>query len=171
MVPVIRPPLTLLLAGLAVLIGMAGLVRGSVPQTGVTAPATPAGASIVVGGAYLRVPANDLNTAAYFTIYNTSATADVLTSISSGAGGDVSLQSYDSSGAMTGMAGGLTIPAHSSVVLTPGKVHVMIQQLYGPLAAGQTVNFQLTFQRAGLVLVTAPVIGLLAPAPTAVAPK
>ena len=168
---VIRPPLTLLLAGLAVLVGMAGLVRGSIPQTVAAVPATPAGASIVVGGAYLRVPANDLNTAAYFIIYNTSSTADVLTSITSGAGGEVGLETYDTSGAMTGLASGLTIPPNSSVTLSPGKVHVMIQQLYGTLKAGQTVNFQLTFQRAGLVLVTAPVIGLLAPAPTAVAPK
>jgi copper(I)-binding protein len=168
---VIRPPVSLLLAGLAILIGMAGLVRGSIPQTVSAAPATPAGASIVVGGAYVRVPANDENTAGYFTIYNTGATADVLTSISSGAGGDVGLETYDTTGVMTGLASGLVIPANSSVTLTPGKVHVMIQQLYGTLKAGQTVNFQLTFKNAGEVLVTAPVIGLLAPAPTAAAPK
>ncbi|MCW2522448.1 MAG: signal peptide protein [Frankiales bacterium] len=167
---VIRPPISLLLAGLAVLVGMAGLVRGAIPQAS-SSPATPAGSSIVVGGAYVRASANGVNTAGYFTIYNTSGTADVLTAISSGAGGDIGLETYDTSGQMTGMAAGLTIPAHGSVTLTPGKVHVMIQQLYGPLNVGQTVNFQLTFQNAGDVLVTAPVIGLLAPAPTAAAPK
>jgi copper(I)-binding protein len=167
---VIRPPLTLLLAGLAVIIGMAGLVRGSIPQSTAAAPATPAGPSIVIGGAYVRVPANGVNTAGYFTIYNTSNVDDVLTSITSGAGADVGLDTYDN-GQMTGLATGLTIPANSSVTFTPGKVHVMIQQLYGPLKAGQTVNFQLTFKNAGEVLVTAPLIGLLAPAPTAAAPK
>jgi hypothetical protein len=39
--------------------------------------------------------------------------------------------------------------------------------LYGTLKPGQTVNLQFTFAHAGEILVTAPVIAILAPAPTA----
>jgi periplasmic copper chaperone A len=168
---VIRPPLSLLAAGLAVLVGMAGLVRGSIPQSTAANPASSAAAAIVVSGAYLREPANGINAAAYFTVFNTSATPDVLTTISTGAGAVAGLHGYDSDGSMTALASGLTIPAKGSVTLTPGKVHVMIEKLYGPLKPGQTVNLQLTFARAGDILVTAPVIAITAPAPTAATPK
>jgi periplasmic copper chaperone A len=170
---VIRPPLTFFVAALAIVIGMAGLVRGSLPQSsasgssaGSSAVGT-AAAPIVVGGGYVRESVNGINAAAYFTIYNTTGTADVLTAVSSGAGASTTLHSYDANGAMVGVATGLIIPAHGSVAMAPGKVHVMIEQLYGPLKPGQTVNFELTFGNAGLVVVTAPVIGIRAPAPTA----
>ena len=41
----------------------------------------------------------------------------------------------------------------------------MIENLYGTLTAGQTVNLELDFANAGPVLVTAPVIGIYAPLP------
>ena len=47
----------------------------------------------------------------------------------------------------------------------------MIEKLYGPLKAGQSVNLQLTFAKAGQLLLTVPVIGVGAPAPTAAAPR
>jgi copper(I)-binding protein len=43
----------------------------------------------------------------------------------------------------------------------------MIEKLYGPLKAGQSVNFELNFDKAGRLLVTAPVIAVTAPAPAA----
>jgi hypothetical protein len=53
---VTRPPLTFFLAAVAILIGMAGLVRGSVPQSAGNAAArsTASVDPIVVGGAYVR---------------------------------------------------------------------------------------------------------------------
>jgi copper(I)-binding protein len=42
----------------------------------------------------------------------------------------------------------------------------MIQQLFGPLTVGSSVDLQLTFSRAGTIDVTAPVISLTAPPPT-----
>jgi copper(I)-binding protein len=68
---------------------------------------------------------------------------------------------------MTVTAAGVTIAAHSQLALSPGKGHLMIQQLYGPLKPGQTVNLQLDFSHNGTILVTAPVIAIGAPAPTA----
>jgi hypothetical protein len=161
-----------LVAVLAVVVGMAGLVRGSIPQTvaASSSSSSAGGDPIVVGGAYVRQPANDINAAAYFTVYNTTATPDTLVSVSSGAGAQAGLHT-DEGGQMTALASGLAIPAHGSVTLQPGKVHVMIEKLYGPIQAGQTVNLQLTFANAGEVLVTAPVIAITAPAPTASTPR
>ncbi len=72
---------------------------------------------------------------------------------------------------MTVTPGGLRIPAHSSVTLSPGKGHVMIERIYGTLKPGQTVDIELDFARAGPVIVSATVIAIGAPAPTAVPTK
>ena len=165
-----RFPLPLAAAVLLTVAGLAGLVRGATPQaagTDAAAPPVPRG-PIVVSGAYVREPANGINAAAYFTIYNTTEVPDVLTTVQSGAGAQASLH-VESSGAMQDSAG-LSIPARGSAALSPGKGHVMIEKLYGPLKPGQSVNFQLTFAKAGQLLLTAPVIAVTAPAPIAVAP-
>ena len=120
--------------------------------------------AIQVTGAYVRQPANRINAAVYFTIYNTSGTPDTLLSATSGAGARTSVHTETAAGMQA--SGGLPVPAHGNLALTPGKGHVMIEQLYGPVLAGQTVNLQLTFARAGVVLVVAPVIGVTAPAPS-----
>jgi hypothetical protein len=172
MLSVNRRP-SLLVATLVMLLGVAGLIRGALPQSSVDtgAPAAATGPGLVVGGAYVREPANGINAAAYFTVFNTSGTADRLQSVTSGAGAQTSLH-LESGGAMQDVpAAGLTVPAHGSLSLTPGKGHAMIEKLYGPLKAGQSVNLQLTFSGAGQVLVTAPVIGVTAPAPSAGTPK
>jgi copper(I)-binding protein len=164
-----RFPLALVVAMLLTVAGLAGLIRGSEPQAAAsgtaasTGPRAPQG-PIVVSGAYVREPANGINAAAYFTIYNTTGTPDVLTAVESGAGAQTTLHT-ESAGGMQNSTG-LTIPAHGSVALSPGKGHVMIEKLYGPLKPGQNVNFQLSFAKAGELLLTAPVIALAAPAPT-----
>ncbi len=168
---VTRPPPTLLAAAAVALVGFGGLVRGALPQTAPSTSGTVSqGAPIVVSGAYVREPANGINAAAYFTIYNTTGVADSLVSVASGAGSQNSLHTDDGSG-MQMNSGGVTIPAHGSYGLLPGKGHVMIEKLYGPLKAGQSVNLELTFAHAGEVLVTAPVIGIIAPAPSAAVSK
>lgn len=161
-----RPSLSYVAAAVVMIAGLAGLVRSEMPQHS----ASPAPASnspgIVVAGAYVRQPANGVNAAAYFTVYNTTDQADQLVTVVSGAGAQTTLHLETGSGAMTLNAGGLTIPAHGSAALAPGKGHAMIEKLYGPVRAGQSVNLQLTFAHAGEVLVTAPVIGVTAPAPS-----
>lgn len=151
--------------------GTSGSVGGSVGSTSTMAPGMEGMSpdmAIVVTGAYVRQPANRINAAVYCTIYNTGGTPDTLQSVASGAGAQTSVHTESAGGGMqAGSAGGLSVPAHGSVALTPGKGHVMIEKLYGPLLAGQTVNLELTFARAGVVLVTVPVIAVTAPAPTA----
>lgn len=161
-----RPPVTAVVAGVVAVLGLAGLIRGAVPQTA-AGPALGGAATdpIVVSGAYVREPASPDVAAAYFTVYNTTGADDTLTSVATGAGEDAAVMS-DAGGTMTALATGLRIPAHSSVTLKPGKYHVMIEHLVGPLKPGQFVNLQLTFANAGPINVSAPVIAINAPAPT-----
>jgi copper(I)-binding protein len=170
MVVMKRLPLSLVAAVLLTLVGLAGLLRGAVPQQAAGSPAphnsAVSGEPMVVSGAYVREPANGVSAAAYFTITNNTDTPDVLRTVESGAGAETSLHT-EQGGSMQANSGGLSIPAHGSVVLSPGKGHVMIERLYGPLKAGQSVNFELEFDKNGRLLVTAPVIGVTAPAPTA----
>jgi copper(I)-binding protein len=74
----------------------------------------------------------------------------------------------DDAATMKVLPGGLRIPAFGSVTLSPGKAHVMIEHLLGPLRAGQTVNLELQFANAGPVDVQARVIAINAPAPTSI---
>lgn len=161
-----RPSVSYFAAAAVVLAGLAGLIRGAVPQAATPSAPASTSPSIVVAGAYVRQPANGVNAAAYFTVYNTGDQADQLVTVDSGAGAQTTLHLEAASGSMTLNAGGLSIPAHGSAALAPGKGHAMIEKLYGPVLAGQTVNLELTFAHAGQVLVTAPVIGVTAPAPS-----
>jgi copper(I)-binding protein len=164
-------PVALVVGAVIAAVGVLGLVRGAVPSAPAGAPATAATASppIVVAGAYVREPASPDVAAAYFTVYNTTDQPDTLISVSTGAGEQATLH-LDKGGSMTTASGGITVPAHGSVTLKAGTGHVMIEKLFGPLRAGQTVNIELTFAINGTVLVTAPVIGVLAPTPSVTAP-
>lgn len=141
-------------------LGAAGLVRGAVPQSAASDPPS-GGASdpIVVTGAYVRPPVPPTKlAAAYFTVYNTTAKADRLTSISTGAGASSTLHILDSSGAMRVSPNGAAVPAKGKLVLSTGTAHVMIAQLFGPLKAGDRVNIELQFRDAGPIDVVAPVV-------------
>ena len=149
-------------------IGAAGMIRASIPQSIATTGSTGAD-PIVVSGAYVRPPAPPTQlAAAYFTVYNTTGVDDRLTSVVTGAGATAVLHTLIG-GVMTAVSGGVTIPAHGSLVLSTGSGHVMISDLFGPLKPGQSVNIDLTFQNAGQITVTAPVIAFGAPAPTGAA--
>lgn len=162
-----RIPVTTLVAAVAVVaLGGAGLIRGAMPLAAPTGGGTSNSAPIVVTGAYVREPAPPTDAAAaYFTVYNTTGTADRLLSVTTGAGA-VSVLHTLVNGSMVATANGVEIPPHGSFTLTTGNGHVMIEKLFGPLKPGQSVNLALTFASAGTIDVSAPVIALGAPAPT-----
>lgn len=160
-----RPPLPALVAAVLVAAaGIAGLVRGA---TALGADANAALAPVVVSGAWVREPAPPTDAAAaYFTVVNTTDRPDRLVSVLSGAGEEASLHTTED-GRMSQMSEGAVIPAHGRLVLSVGGDHVMIEKLIGTLRPGQQVNLQLTFANAGVISVSAPVVALGAPAPTA----
>jgi periplasmic copper chaperone A len=156
------PWLAVLGGTLVAVVGAVGLIRGAVPVA--TAGGNSDSPPIVVTSAYVREPAPPTHAAAaYFTVYNTTARADRLTFVYSGAGATSELHTIVN-GKMTAAANNAVIPARGSLVLAPGKGHVMIEQLFGKLVPGQSVNLELVFANAGPIDITAPVIGLGAPA-------
>ena len=48
---------------------------------------------------------------------------------------------------------GIPVPAHETVTLSPGGMHVMFMQLNGPLVEDSVVDVELTFEKAGTVTV------------------
>lgn len=157
-----RPPVFVLAASAVAVVGLAGLIRGAVPQAAAGGGSlSTVSAPIVVTNAYVREPATPDVAAAYFTITNTTGSDDTLVAVATGAGQVATLHD----GSMAEMANGLPLPARSSVTLSVGTGHVMIERLVGPLTPGQTVNLQLTFAHNGPLIVEAPVIAITAPAP------
>lgn len=55
-------------------------------------------------------------------------------------------------------AGHLPLPGKSRVVLAPGRSHIMLTGLKGPLKSGQQFPMKLVFERAGTVLVDVEVL-------------
>jgi hypothetical protein len=150
-------------------VGAAGLIRGAVPQSVTPASsASSAAGPIAVTNAYVRPPVPPNKTAAaYFTVYNTTGQADRLLDVVSGAGATSVLHTIGRNGQMVAAPNGVVVPAHGSLVLSTGRGHVMIGQLFGALKPGQSVDLELDFQNAGPVNVVATVIAVGAPAPGA----
>ncbi|AJY44464.1 DUF1775 domain-containing protein [Martelella endophytica] len=127
-----------------------GITVGDLDITGAFARATLPGAP--VGGGFL-------------TITNKGETNDRLVAASSDAAGDLQLHNMRMDGdvmKMYQMTDGVPVPAHESVTLAPGGMHVMFMQLNGPMVEGSTVDVELTFEKAGTVIVPFPVRGIAA---------
>jgi copper(I)-binding protein len=168
LVGAVRLPWPAVLGGVVVAaLGVAGMVRGAMPQSAAGGPTQSAAGPIVVTNAYIRPPVPPNTTAAaYFTVYNTTAQADRLLAVQSGAGATAVLHTIGHGGEMSADADGVVIPAHGTVTLSPGRGHVMIGQLFGRLKRGQTVDLELDFQNAGPIDVVARVIPFGAAAPS-----
>jgi len=121
--------------------------------------ATPSGAvAISISDAWARPGPAGGQSAAYFTIKNTSGTADALLSGTSPGAAPVELHETSTDG--NGMMGmhpvtRLDVPAGGSVQLKPGSYHLMLMGLTGDLVAGKTIPLDLVFERAGKVVVAA----------------
>jgi copper(I)-binding protein len=153
---------------LVVAVGAAGLIAAAVPQSlgSGTGTGSAAAEPIAVTNAYVRAPVPPTKVAAaYFTVYNTTSQPDKIVSVETGAGAVAVLHTVQPDGTMVADPNGVVIPAHGTLVLSTGKGHVMIEQLFGPLKAGQSVDIEVDFQNAGPVNVVAPVLGPGTPAP------
>jgi copper(I)-binding protein len=143
-----RPQLTRLLLAIVAAVLIAGC--GS--------SATSSGTTMSISGAWARPAAAAGQSAAYFTMTNSSGTMDALLSATSPAAGKVEVHetTIDGSG-MTGMhpVARIDVPAGQAVVLKPGSYHIMLMDLAGELAVGKTIELDLVFDKAGKVVVQA----------------
>lgn len=97
----------------------------------------------------------------YVTITNHSDTADKLIDASAVRSGRTEIHQMSvTDGIMTMRPigdGGLEIPAHSTVELKPGGFHIMFMKLPEPFKAGETVEVNLTFEKAGETTLALPI--------------
>jgi copper(I)-binding protein len=98
------------------------------------------------------------NGASYMMIQNSGA-ADKLLKAESDAAETVELHTVTNEGGMMQMrpVPSIDVPANGSVELKPGGFHVMLIGLKQELKPGETVTIKLTFEKAGVVQVQAPV--------------
>lgn len=157
----------------AVVVVAAGVIGAAFVLGGASMPddeavALPPGAvtagDISVYDAYVREPASPVNAAAYFAVRNDGSDSDELLAVRTDAAPTVSL--HDLPGASGHHSGGqLLVAGASTVRLSPGNGHVMLEQPTAALAPGDTVTLVLTFAEAGDLTVRAPVIAIGAEPP------
>jgi periplasmic copper chaperone A len=127
----------------------------------VCAAARAAGPSAVtVSDPYARaVPPGQPNSAVFMTLTNDSGAPHALIAAQSPAAKTVELHTHVKDGGMLKMRKieRIEVPAHGSVTLKPGALHVMLIGLNGPLVPGGEVNLTLSFDDGAQTQVKAPV--------------
>lgn len=101
--------------------------------------------------------------AAFMTFVNPTDTADRLVAVSSPAAKVVEMhETVDDAGVMKMIPqpDGFEIPAKSMVELKPGGKHIMLIDLVAPLEVGQEFELTLTFEQAGEMTLTVPVMDM-----------
>lgn len=150
--------MALTLAALAVL-----LVRLS------SAAEQPPHAGLSVTHAWARPTIGQLNTsAAYLRIENAGTVADRLSGMRADVSQTAELHETSYAGGvmrMRHLKDGIEVPAHGSLVFSPGGYHVMLIGLKAPLKKGQTFPLFLRFEKAGEIEV--PVTVAVSPPPFA----
>lgn len=111
---------------------------------------------IEIRDGWVREGASGMMSAAYFTIYNGTANADTLWSISAfDVSDDVQIhESYKTEDDLMGMrpVGAIPVPSGQSVELKPGGIHIMIIQPYQDIKEGMSIEFQLNFSSGDIVI-------------------
>jgi copper(I)-binding protein len=139
----------------------AALVLAACGQAGATASPSSAAGGPTVTGAWIRPPQGADRPAGGYLVITGGSTADALLSARTDAARMVEVHetTTDASG-MSGMhpIPRLEIPAGGTVELKPGGYHLMLMQVVaGAIEVGETVQLELTFEHAGVVVVQAEV--------------
>jgi copper(I)-binding protein len=112
---------------------------------------------ITVTGAFARASATPVAKAgaAYMTLVNEGKDADRLIGVSSEIAAMSHLHETKSENGVMSMSAvdGLDVPAGGKVTLQPGGLHVMMMGLKAPLKQGKTFPLELTFEKAGKIIV------------------
>ncbi|MGE3074933.1 MAG: copper chaperone PCu(A)C [Dehalococcoidia bacterium] len=144
------------IAGFAVVAGCGGDDDDDDTAANATPMATAGDLSIYDG--WVRTTTNDVS-AAYFMVKN-AGLDDTLVKVTSSITDMAQLHEVITEGANSKMQekeGGFPVPAKGELMLQPGGYHVMLMNLKEPLKAGETVELELQFEKAGTVKVTVPV--------------
>lgn len=109
--------------------------------------------------ARVMAPPTTSEAAAYVTVANRGPVADTLVDVIAAGAGRTMLHRQVTDGDVTSMehVDRLAIPARDSVVMAPGHLHIMLLDLAGRPAVGDSVTLEFTFTRGGVVAVRAPV--------------
>ena len=124
------------------------------------APLAEGPSAVSVSDPYARaVPPGQPNSAVFMTLTNGSAVPHALVSAQSPAAKTVELHTHVSEGGMMRMRRieQIEVPAHGSVKLEPGALHVMLIGLNGELVPGGAVDLTLSFDDGSQAQVKAPV--------------
>ena len=145
-----------------VVLAISGCGGAASDQTSATA--TPVGASANVGdlritNAIARISTNNVS-AMYFTVQNAGDAEDRLVSASTDVSGNAMLHQEVTEGNSSTMVmiASISIPANSTVDLIANHYHIMLTGLKSPLNTGDKVTATLSFQNAGKVTLTVPVV-------------
>jgi periplasmic copper chaperone A len=98
--------------------------------------------------------------AVYFTVMNHGAADDKLLSVTTPVANSAEVHETTMDGdvmKMRAVEGGLPVAAGTMVELKPGGFHLMLMGLRSPLVKGESLELELTFEKAGVVKVAAPV--------------
>ncbi|WP_319518879.1 DUF1775 domain-containing protein [uncultured Martelella sp.] len=96
----------------------------------------------------------------FLSITNNGDTDDRLVAASSDVAGELQLHNMRMDGdvmKMHQMPDGIPVPAHETVTLKPGGMHIMFMDLNGPLVEDTVIDVELIFEEAGTVVVPFPV--------------
>lgn len=107
------------------------------------------------------MPISAPNGAVYFELANKGKVADKLVSASSPRAQKAELHTHvDDNGVMRmrAVAGGIAVPAGSTVKFAPGGLHVMLMGLKTPFKTGEKYPLTLNFEKAGPVKVEVVVV-------------
>jgi copper(I)-binding protein len=143
--------------------GGPGRPGGTTPAN---APGTVGGnrGDLRVRGAYIPAETSPDVAAAYFSVTNTSGSADRLLSVSTPEA-TATLHENVTNGALGSMreVADLVIPAHATVALSPGGRHVMLMNPSHLLRENERVPLTVTFARAGALTLDVPVVARTGP--------
>ena len=121
--------------------------------------ATPA-SELAVSRAWARAtPPGSTVGGAYFAIDNHGTTPARLIAVSSSVASEAAVHVTQIAGGVAGMhETPLVVPAHGSVKLNPGGMHLMLMGLKAPLVQGSHFELRMNFEPGGVVTVSVPVL-------------
>lgn len=115
---------------------------------------------LTVRDAWARPANTGDNGAAYFIIANGTSADDILLSVTSeiATAAEVHMSMGDANGVMSmKMQESVPVPARDKVEFKPGGLHVMFVGLTQDLKIGDTITLKLNFEKAGNIVIQAPV--------------